>query len=1186
MSRFSSLKYQPAETRRVLRGRFKRYLPSGDVTAKPPEKRCTLDDEAFLNLLLNLKITFKSEFSKARAFYNTHRPGNSSEPRLHELIDAGWFQVVWGRIWTPHDVANTAYTAYSDTMPTFIALLQTRFGQNYRVTDSSNNDPKLATVLSKIKRKTLTPQDIGCQTPAWVAARLWDRTLPHPEGTTTALREWVDRWEELHCPTVQPGRAWTEAAASTFFDAVFAVLESDRGLVGWDELRSTFVKQMSLLTRQTQSSVEAYIPFVPPTLVDRSLWLDDSSITHLAMDLLQGHEVFSGLVRLLLEEVGSEDHAPAPHKVAQRLMAITTDRPSLFQITLRHIRGNPVLLADLLLYPSTSALAVLLVAQWQSSAGAWDREMIDRDDHASRAIAFTDATSVMGWFLQQGTLDPEEAACLLRWLHGHARGGDVAEKANRESMLATLLGMLAGQSKDVLRAMATMLTESADDLRFGMSTFAVALDVIEVGNLASDFQPAGLVDLYIQFMTRGDHILSADGLSNSAAATLAGLAMRTSTDRVQTFFHPIRIKDRLAAAENSFGEERAIALSIRVHIRVLSRAVAGWPDMVPEALVQALVDAVRSGALKHAEKGRVAAFSPSLETNALTGPFDRPIAADLGAALAALDENERERLLAAVLETDEPLILANLFLIAPHTTRERIRHRIAELTPPEAGDIYSLTEAQARIEALLSADLADAASQFIDAERELQTWGQGPDPARELARLRTTLRLNLLRGQWREIASAEPPSQLTGHHRQVANDAIDFYRGIAALRDPDGDRKAAEELFARLSGRHPHVAAYVQNLFAVRITLLVDGDFGVLRGAALNHGRRLLLEAEEQILQTRDVEPTVLENFNCNKALLLLAIGRPEDANELLASQQPETATSTAVACRSVALARLDRAREAMAILDHADRTLGRADVLRAAREHITSGKPFVADANISSTDDAVSRTKIALFNFKQMDPSQQAEVLLSQPGPFNLLVTDHVREAAASVTALVPMLKTLVIDSSEDDLSSVIRELLTPGLQFLGWSVSDQSKGGHTAKENPGERDLILKKGTTTLAVIEAVVLQTSISTTKLTQHFQKLFAYSECNLFFLLTYAYVKHPGRIRDRLRKIAKTAAPDGFAFCEFEEIPSTDSRPPGFTAVYQTEYGSAKVVFLILDLEQYAQKNAAKAAVSQTHLSGC
>jgi len=78
------------------------------------------------------------------------------------------------------------------------------------------------------------------------------------------------------------------------------------------------------------------------------------------------------------------------------------------------------------------------------------------------------------------------------------------------------------------------------------------------------------------------------------------------------------------------------------------------------------------------------------------------------------------------LETDEPMMLAQLVEVAPHETHSRIRARIAELTPEEAGDVHSLPEIQARIDRLLAAGALDAAAKFVEVENSLRTLGKVP----------------------------------------------------------------------------------------------------------------------------------------------------------------------------------------------------------------------------------------------------------------------------------------------------------------------------------------------------------------------------------------------------------------------------------------------------------------------------
>ena len=45
-------------------------------------------------------------------------------------------------------------------------------------------------------------------------------------------------------------------------------------------------------------------------------------------------------------------------------------------------------------------------------------------------------------------------------------------------------------------------------------------------------------------------------------------------------------------------------------------------------------------------------------------------------------------------------------------------------------------------------------------------------------------------------------------------------------------------------------------------------------------------------------------------------------------------------------------------------------------------------------------------------------------------------------------MMKGVPIDTIEDDLTAFIQQLLAARVHFLGWSLSDQSKGGFTPRE------------------------------------------------------------------------------------------------------------------------------------------
>lgn len=120
-------------------------------------------------------------------------------------------------------------------------------------------------------------------------------------------------------------------------------------------------------------------------------------------------------------------------------------------------------------------------------------------------------------------------------------------------------------------------------------------------------------------------------------------------------------------------------------------------------------------------------------------------------------------------------------------------------------------------------------------------------------------------------------------------------------------------------------------------------------------------------------------------------------------------------------------------------------------------------------------------------------------------------------------------------------------------------------------------------LAVIEAVVCNRPLTQDSmradLESHFQKLLGYGNPRIFFHLTYAYIEDKQALMQVLETSAETASPPGFAYLGREPIPHDDSRPLGFVARYSGGFGEVKVVFLILNLGQQRQRQAAKTAAA-------
>lgn len=322
-----------------------------------------------------------------------------------------------------------------------------------------------------------------------------------------------------------------------------------------------------------------------------------------------------------------------------------------------------------------------MIAQWRSPAGAWDRGLAERDHQDGQAEAFADAVSILGEHLRKGRANACEAAALLNWLHGRAGPSFIDDVAGADSLVATLRREIATCASPIVLAMVQSLDGTGLRSGVGASEFAAVLDLFDLSGIEDEVDANAIVTAYANSIATGDYSLSAHRIGASAAAALARISGRTQALRTK-FLYPQDVRARLAAEtapDNELIIQTSIGRSLRTHIRILCRAIIGGVGDVPADLFDALVAAVRAGALQHKEKGRVAAFAPRFEKHVVAPAPDRPLAADLAAALTWISRQRQEALLAAILETDEPLLLAQLLSRSPPHLRSNIEGRIAAL---------------------------------------------------------------------------------------------------------------------------------------------------------------------------------------------------------------------------------------------------------------------------------------------------------------------------------------------------------------------------------------------------------------------------------------------------------------------------------------------------------------------------
>ena len=93
-------------------------------------------------------------------------------------------------------------------------------------------------------------------------------------------------------------------------------------------------------------------------------------------------------------------------------------------------------------------------------------------------MAFADAVSVLGGFLEQGSLPPAEAAALLGVLYKTAKPVSGDEAGAHGSIVGILRNEIACQSVEVQKAIYLHLSTGIPQSDLGSAEFAAALDIV------------------------------------------------------------------------------------------------------------------------------------------------------------------------------------------------------------------------------------------------------------------------------------------------------------------------------------------------------------------------------------------------------------------------------------------------------------------------------------------------------------------------------------------------------------------------------------------------------------------------------------------------------------------------------------------------------------------------------------
>jgi hypothetical protein len=854
------------EVRRELRRSFVHDLRTNAPPLQSHAKGGTfwLTDTAALRLFSGVTIHYRNAPDEARRRYDEARSEN--EPKWSELEQRRLIRECAGRVWVTELGEHLART---QSLPTLRELHDQRFAETYTVDGALRNDPELAHIIAAIEARTASPFDVGCQSPAWIAARLWE-LVPQP-ATQDDVLQWLAKWHDLGWPEILPSALLSPENANGLIDAALDAIEANLSKEGWSLLRSDIVDR--------SANLAAVTPPVPQTALDRLQWLDRLHWTH---DRISEDSHIVYLVGIALRHIAATEYAGVPFLQADRLFELALGRPAVLHAIASWCASLPVLLADLVVNSTLCAVACALIGQQRA---AWSNNMSfavvdDSDRDRDRESAFSDAVTVLAYLFDTDRTDAANVASLFTWSF-REHGADFVER--RQAFLSRLRHLAKELTPTRLQAVESAL-QASHAFELATPPYVAALEVLGSSSIADVPDPMAIVTGYIVPLRRGGYGLSVRHVSEEAAAVVMRLAAATAAG-ADILGSPAELFVLTPSDEpqpTAFSEEARLARAVRAHVRVLCRSLASarLKGNVRTATLNALVRVVRYGAFSPKNGGVVGAFAARYAGSPYADD-DRPIAEDLAVALDAANEDNRGRLLHEIVGMDEPHTLAQLYALVRPDLQASIASRLSQLGPSEAGPIQSLIEMQLRIDALLSAGFVNEAQAFIDVERAAKTLGRVQH--RGQAQFVYDLRTALLREDWQAIYSARVSDDIDSIDRQSTEQNIAFYRGVANLLDPNGQPTYAANVFADLAWRHPQVPAYTLNLLVARVRELFGNDlFAILPEERRVEARTAIADAERALtaLSATDADR---DRINGYRGLVLLALNEPGAAIELLA---------------------------------------------------------------------------------------------------------------------------------------------------------------------------------------------------------------------------------------------------------------------------------------------------------------
>ncbi|KAF1037017.1 MAG: hypothetical protein GAK33_03501 [Burkholderia lata] len=1206
--------WAPLKVRLELRQMFERWLLRSRHPRPALGPDGIFDELNLLDLCQHYRLEYPGGAEDiAKVWDESEERIADGGPTFDDLVRLGWVFFDGGR-WIVQSTPSGTFshiTYPSPSTKTFLMGLS-----KARLVARTDTPPSDAQALAaRISAESWLERYIPTRDPDWLAGRLWERLCPKPQPHATdnsgktmsaatpvenessgssalleadaqavdrALLEW-SAWCEVLGGVGQWDIGWGPAEMQYCREAAHRALERQTFWGTWDNdaVRYVDVLEKTFAIPQDRLRYARTPRKAPPrTLVSRTDWLKSREVEHLMMERL-GTSTVSFAFGLLCSELEKTDIGPIITFEAASVISFAADHPMALQQFLFRVDAVPALLVDMLMHQRVACLAAKLAIEWRPESRLDSDRNVTREAQ-TKVFVVQDALSLMAYHLEKGTLNLEECASLVTWCYDGDAGGRKAIADSRRTVGRQLLGMVAREKEELQSAVLQHLVDQAAyENNVPRARFAGVLSGLNYLPNAHGTDALPVVALYSKFV-RDLHLdwTDAPSLSSELAARLVATAFAQAASHRDGLLVPF---DSAKLLRETPDDEKpslssSIAQTLRGHVRLLARAVAGWPDgNVPTELCDAFHALISRSVIEHAEKGRVGALTDRYSLSHFFAREEGSPAQDLTAAWRQLDSGRQEAMLQALAQSDDPVLLAELCQHLPAPAKPGIRARLRQLKPGEASTPWTWPELQHRIESLLAAGEYGLAREHLDAAQ--QDLDRAP-PQFRLGLFGLGLQLLMREKSWTVLDGAVVPSTLDVATTRQAQDQLDFYRATSQLMRPNGNLANARVVLQRLAASPGAASAYKDNVFAVAIQQLLGPTLHPLIGANKVTGEGLLAEINAAVAVD---EKRARINLLANRGLLLLALQRPKDALESMAARRQETRSSELELIAVLAKCEMGLRGEAMAILDAAITEFGTDDRLIALKNDLQAGDAMPSVASASVAVDPISSIRAALQQLTELPPSQVGDVL----GPPGRGVRGYlIRQVSRAVAALQHMASMLrdrkhAEDEAkfEDDLNTAVREVLGASLAVVKWDVADQALGGATANGNPGERDAVIRVSGQEISIYEALVCS-GLDRTNIKKHFDKLLSYGVCDIYFHVTYSYAKELKPLLEYVEQMLEYEVPPGLTYLGCESVGPPDYETSGYIATYRVDHREVAVVFLIVDLK-VSQPPVAEAATSTT-----